>query len=295
MSMKYFLIMLMICTLWGLHFVVVKTTIDNVAPPLFYAALRMSGVALVLLPKLKWHKGQMRKILIAGLGFGGLNYAFLFPGAGLTTAGGASIAIELYVPFSIILAVIFLGERIGLPRIAGIALAFAGVALISLSKQPEAVGPHFVLGMMLVALAGLCEAVAAMFVKTVKDVSPWQLLAWFACVGSMVLWPLTFILEDGQMRSFAPESRQAFVLALLYSIVCGSLIAHSAYYYMLSRLPMYKVAGVGLLSPLIAVIGGIIILGEPISTSLIIGGAMTLIGVLLILLRGKTPIPPVEV
>ena len=117
MSTKEFFVLLLVCVTWGLHFVVMKVTVGNTAPPLFYAAARMTIVMIVLLPKLKWHSGMMRYVLAAGMGYGALNYAFIFPAMGMTTAAAGAITIELYVPFSIILSVIFLGDRIGIRRI----------------------------------------------------------------------------------------------------------------------------------------------------------------------------------
>jgi len=69
MSVKEFLVLFMICLIWGLHFIIMKVTIGETAEPLFYAALRMTIVAILLIPKLKWHKGLMWPILGAGMGY----------------------------------------------------------------------------------------------------------------------------------------------------------------------------------------------------------------------------------
>ncbi|MEP1231140.1 MAG: EamA family transporter, partial [Litorimonas sp.] len=143
MSLKEFFVLLMVCTIWGLHFVVIKLTVGQNADPLFYAALRMTLVGLILLKYLKWHKGQMIFVTLGGLGFGTLNYAFLFPALTLTTASAAAVTIELYVPFSILLSIIFLKERIGLWRSLGIAMAVIGVIIVASSKPSEAAGPYF--------------------------------------------------------------------------------------------------------------------------------------------------------
>jgi len=64
MNFREFLILTLVCTIWGLHFVVMKVTVGQTAPPLFYAAVRMTIVAIILLPFLKWHTGMMSKILL---------------------------------------------------------------------------------------------------------------------------------------------------------------------------------------------------------------------------------------
>lgn len=288
MSVREFSVLMMICTIWGLHFVVMKfTVVDMGVPPLFYAALRVTLLALILLPFLRWHPGQMKAVLIGGLGFGAFNYAFMFPAMQLTTASAAAVTIELYMPFSILLSVLILGERIGPWRITGSALAFIGVVLIGLGTPSEAAGESFALGIAFMACAAMSEAVGAISVKSVKSVNPIQLLAWFGVVGSAVLWPLSFVLEENQLSVFAPETRVNFGLALLYSVLLVSLVAHGSYYWLLQRLPIHTVAPSGLMTTVIGVAAGVLILKETLTAILLIGAMITLSGIWIILWRNR--------
>jgi len=223
----------------GLHFVVMKVTVGDTADPLFYAALRMSIVALIMLPWLKWHKGLMRPVLGVGLAYGALNYAFMFPALGMTTASAAAITIELYVPFSIILSVIVFKDKIGLYKTLGILMAFVGVIIIASAKPDETAGPYFVWGIILMVGAAMCEAVGAVLV--------------------------------------------AFILALIYSALIVSIVAHSCYYWLLQRLPIYIVSSTGLMTTVIAVIASAVLLGEALTLNLLLGGVITLGGIGLIL------------
>lgn len=288
MSLREFFALFMVCLVWGLHFVVMKFTIvDMDVPPLFYAALRVSLMALILLPFLKWHTGQMKAVLMGGLGFGAFNYAFMFPAMSMTTASAASVAIELYMPFSIILSVLVLGERIGLWRTSGAALAFIGVVLIGIGAPPEVAGNGFALGIVMIACGAMAEAVGAVSVKSVKKVSPVQLLVWFGVVGSCVLWPLTLIFEDNQLRAFSPDTRVKFGLALSYSVILVSLFAHGTYYWLLQRLPIHTVAPSGLMTTLVGVVGGVLILGEILTPIILLGVAITISGIVIILWRNR--------
>ena len=302
MSLREFSVLMLVCIIWGLHFIVMKFTIAQMGiPPLFYAALRVSILALILLPFLRWHKGQMKAVLIGGLGYGAFNYAFMFPAMDLTTASAAAVTIELYMPFSIILSVLILGERIGPWRIFGCVLAFLGVVLIGLGTPSEAAGPGFVLGIGFMACAAMSEAIGAVSVKSVKSINPVQLLAWFGIVGSVVLWPLSLTLESGQMSAFAPETRVNFGLALVYSVLLVSLVAHGSYYWLLQRLPIHTVAPSGLMTTVIGVIAGIWILKEAPTVILFAGALITLSGISIILWRkqaqdiDKTPVKVTEV
>ena len=288
MSIREFSVLMLVCTIWGLHFIVLRFTIDQMGvPPLFYAALRVTLLALLLSPFLRWHKGQMKAVILGGLGYGALNYAFMFPAMDLTTASAAALTIELYMPFSIILSVLILGEQIGPWRIFGCVLAFVGVALIGLGTPSEAAGPGFALGIAFMACAAMSEAVGAISVKSVKSVNPVQLLAWFGLIGSIVLWPLSLTLETDQMSAFAPETRVNFGLALIYSVILVSLVAHGSYYWLLQRLPIHTVAPSGLMTTVIGVIAGILILREAPTAILFIGALITLSGIAIILWRNK--------
>jgi len=287
MKLKEFFILLLVCAIWGLHFVVMKLTVGHMAEPIFYAALRMGLVMLLTLPFLKWHPGQMKPVLLGGLGYGAFNYLFMFPALGMTTASAAAVTIELYMPFSILLSILFLSERVGRWRLFGMALAFIGVVIIGLAGPKEAAGPLFLLGICLMAGAAMSEAIGAIAVKKVNGIGPLQLLAWFAVVGTAVLFPATLIMEDNQLAAFAPETRTSFLWALFYSAVLVSVIAHGSYYWLLQRLPIHTVAPSGLMTTVIGVLGGVLILSEPMVLGFLIGGGLTLAGIAIILWRNR--------
>ena len=137
--------------------------------------------------------------------------------------------------------------------------------------------------------AAMSEAVGAVLVKKIQGVSPFELLAWFSVVGSAVLWALTIALEDNQTAAFAPENRVNFALALFYSAIIASVIAHASYYWLLQRLPIYVVSTSGLMTTVVAIAGGHFILGEAITPQLLAGAALTLLGIGFILYaRAKT-------
>lgn len=286
MTARESFVLLMICTIWGLHFSVMRTVIGDIGiPPLFYAAMRMTLVMLIMLPFLRWHKGQMHYVLIGGLGFGALNYALMFPAMGMTTASAAAVAIELYMPFSVLLGVVLLGERIRGWSIFGILLAFVGVAIIGVAGPREAIGPLFMLGVALIVCGAFSEACGAIAIKRTNGISPSQLVAWFAVVGTIVLWPLTLLIETDQTAVFEPEMRGAFLAALAYSVLLVSIVAHGSYYWLLSRLPIQVVAPSGLLNTVIGVAGGLLILREPPSIALFVGVFVTLSGVGIVIWR----------
>ncbi|MBB5518331.1 DMT family transporter [Amphiplicatus metriothermophilus] len=286
MSLREFFVLLAICTVWGLHFVVVKTAVGAV-PSIFYAAMRMSLVALVMAPFLRWRPGQMGRVLTAGLCLGAANYALLFTGLRHATASASAVAIELYVPFATILSVVFLGEKVGWRRALGVALAFVGVAIIALGRGEARLG----FGVGLVALAAFVEACGAILVKRATGFRPHELLAWFAATGSAALWAATWALERGQGAALAASDHLMVFGAVAYSALGASIFAHTAYYWLLQRLPVSQAAVSGLLTTLLAVAFSIALLGEPLTWRFAVGGTIALAGVGLVLLRSAKKAP----
>ena len=281
-------LLLIICVAWSFHMIVIKTTVDLVAP-LTYVAFRMPILALMLAPLLRWHKGQMRRILIGGVCFGGLNYAFMFSGFELTTASVGAVVMESYVVVATILSVVFLGEHVGWPRRLGIASALVGVLIIATGDSDMTGSRNLPLGATLLFLSACCEATGALFVKKVEGVKPLQMLAWFALIGTFVSLSLAAILERDHFAWVASPDRGAIMAALFYSVVVASLFGHSAYYYLLQRVPLSVVAPSGLLITFFAVMMGVFLLSEPLTVRLAIGGLMVVAGVGTILLRAHPP------
>lgn len=290
MSARELSVLLVLCVAWGFHYVVIKTTVAEV-PPIFYAALRMTLVAVVLSPFLRWREGRMRNIFLAALCFGALNYSLLFSGLKYATASAAAIANELYVPFATIMSVVLLKERIGWRRITGIALAFAGVAIIALSRGESPAGARIGFGVLLVAVGTFVESFGAVLVKKIDGFKPWELLAWFGVIGAPCLWAITALAEREQFAALAAADRKIVIGAVLYSALVSSIFGHTAYYWLIQRRPVSEVASSTLLTTFLAVAFSILLLGEPLTHVILIGGAMTLAGVGIVVLRAPAAAP----
>ncbi|HXI87920.1 MAG TPA: DMT family transporter [Parvularculaceae bacterium] len=284
MNARQLLVLIGISLAWGFHIVVIKTAVAS-APPIFYAAMRMTLVAVLLSPFLRWRPGKMLRLAAAGLCLGGFNYALMFSGLRLAPASASAIALELYTPFATLLSVALLGERIGWRRMLGIALAFSGVAIIALGRKGGGAGGGAGLGIGLVAGAALAEAMGAILVVKTRGLKPHEMLAWYAVVGAAALWVTTALLERGQIATLRTGKPFLVAGAVVYSACVSSIVAHTAYYWLLQRLPVSQVAPSGILTTLFAVFFSVVFLGEPLSLRFLIGGAVALGGVTIVLLR----------
>ncbi len=253
--------------------------------------MRMTLVALVLAPFLRWRAGRMRAVILAAFCFGAFNYAFLFSGLSYATASASAIANELYVPFATILSVLLLNEKIGWRRVTGITLAIAGVAIIALDREGGPVDARIGLGVGLVATATLIEAFGAILVKKATGFKPWELLAWFGAIGAPCLWAISFLVERDHAAALAESDKLIVVGAILYSALIASVFGHTTYYWLIQRRPVSEVASSTLLTTFLAVVFSVLLLGEGVTLIILIGGVMTLVGVGIVVLRAPAMAP----
>jgi O-acetylserine/cysteine efflux transporter len=131
MRARDFLILMLVCLAWGYSNVLSRTVVGEwQVPPLFFAALRFAIVAVATLPWL-WPMPRPRgRVAVIAFLMGGGNFALLFLGLQTATASAASIVIQIGVPFTTLLSIVMLGERVRLRRAIGIALTLAGVVLV---------------------------------------------------------------------------------------------------------------------------------------------------------------------
>lgn len=251
----------------------------------------MAAVAIVLAPFLRWRAGKMKMLFLAALCFGCVNYVLLLNGVKLATASASAIANQLYVPFATVLSVLFLNEKIGWRRITGVALAFAGVAIIAISRDQEVAGARIGIGVGLVAAAALVEATGSILVKKATGFKPWELLAWFGFIGAPVLFAASAVLESGQLAAFAAADKKIVFGAVIYSALVSSVFGHTAYYWLIQRRPVSEVAPSSLLTTLFGVSFSVALLNEPFTLAFVIGGLMTLAGVGIVVLRAPASAP----
>jgi O-acetylserine/cysteine efflux transporter len=278
-----------VCVAWGLNTVAAKIGVTFV-PPVFFTALRFVFVLMFLSPWLKPVPGKWGALIPAVFFMGGLHFALIFTGAELSDASTMAIVNQLYVPFAALIAMVWLRETVPWQRWLGIGLAIAGVAVFSLDAS---VSSH-PLGVFLLVLDGLSMAIGTVLLRRLSGVEPFVMQAWMAVFGIPFLLLTSLVFESGQLGSLATAPWQGWA-ALAYTVVAGSLIGHTFYYVLLQRYEVSLVASVLLPGPAIGVLGGVALLGEPLTPLIVVGAVMTLAGVGIVLRRaGIRAMEPAE-
>lgn len=279
---KHLIVLVLMNLIWGLNLIASKIGVGQF-PPIFFTALRFGSVALFLLPLLKIHRGQMGNLFLAAMLTGPAAFSLLFLGLSYAEdAATVAIASQMGVPMSTLLSIWLLGETIRWRRTLGITLAFGGMVIISFDPRVFAYWE----GMALVVASTFFASLGTIFVKRLKNIRPLELQAWIALAGGSVLLLFSLLFETGQWQAAQNADWKGWV-ALAFTAVMSSLVAHTAWYYMISKYPVTSLSPITLLSPLFGIFFGVTLLNDQLTTRMLLGGAVTLIGVFIVVLREK--------
>jgi O-acetylserine/cysteine efflux transporter len=244
-------------------------------PPIFFTGIRFLLLLICLAMFLKIPAPKVKPLLGIGLLMGAGMYLTLYLAIALAD-NTASVAIfsKLEVPFAVILGVVLLREKIGINRLFGIVIAIVGAFTISF--DPAALKDVPALAWMAASCA--FAAIGMIKVRKLGAIHPLTIVAWISMVSAPVLLLTSAIFEHAHL-SVLKEATWVGWSALVYTAVMSSIVANSGMYYLLHRYPVSQVATYSLLSPVFAVIGGVLLLDDELTPGLITGGILILTGV----------------
>lgn len=286
MSARDFLIFLAICVAWALNTIVSKIVVsDMTVPPLFYAAARTLVVAALLHRYLFPMPAQIWRVCFVTLLVGGGGFALIFIGLLTATPSSAAVVILSQTPLTILFAVLLLGEKVEIRRFIGMLLTLAGVLVVLF----DPVGMHGSVGLIFVGLCALAGSLGSVMLKQLPT-EPIRLQAWGGVSSSIVLMPISLLLEKGQWTAMGAAGWH-FVAALLFSAVVVSVIAHTTYYGLLQRYDANMIAPLTLMTPILTIVFGAFITADPIGWRLIAGALLAVGGVMIIAIRPSRTLP----
>ena len=286
MSGRDFALLALVCFVWGVNLPLTKWVVEDV-PPIFAAALRFIGIAIVLAPFLRPVPRQLGLVLLVSLCVGGVHFALLFLGLANAPASAAAIVGQLGLPFSTILSVIFLQEVVRWRRGLGIVLSFVGVVVIA--YDPSSFGVS--LGLLFIVASALVASIGGVWMKRMDPLPALNLQAWVGLFSIAPACAASALFETNQVEGLISAGPLAWV-AIGFSILVVSIFGHAVYYTLLKRYDVTLLAPLTLMTPLWAVAIGIFALGEAVTGKLLLGGALTLAGVALIAMRRNAVLPP---
>jgi O-acetylserine/cysteine efflux transporter len=268
---------------WGSSFAVVKIGLDY-SPPLLFAGLRilLGGLAMVLAailwggsPNLRrdWPVFLLLALFNAVLFVGLQTYAILY-----LPSGSAAVLVYLQPILVGVLAWLILGEPLSAAKLVGLLLGFSGIVAVSMGSLTGAENAISTVGVIFGAGSALSWALGTVYFKKYEArISTLWAVAITFLVGGMVLTVLGHLVERWKDVSWSGE----FVASLLYSGLVGISLAWVIWFALVRAGEASRVAAYIFAVPLSAVLIGVVILGEPLGYTLLIGAALVLSGIYL--------------
>ena len=279
---------LVVVTVWGFNFTVVKLGLADV-PPLFLLCLRFAfcafpAVLFVKKPVATW--GALAAYgLLLGVGQFGLLFTALALGA---PAGLSSVLLQSQAFFTALLAAVILKERIGIHSLAGMALAAAGLVLIALSGRGGSVsGLTVPLALMILAAAFFWGA-ANVVVRTMPGADALGLVVWSSVFSPLPLLGLSLWLEGPEpVAASLARPTLAWVGSLAYLVVAASLVGYGLWNRLILRHGAGRIAPFSLLVPIVGISSAALVLGERFGPADAAATALVLAGLLVHVFGGS--------
>jgi O-acetylserine/cysteine efflux transporter len=270
--------------IWGLGVVFAKAAIAHF-PPILLMALRFTLTALVLVWFVRPPWRLMRPLFAIALVSAAIQYSLTFNGLRGVDASIAVLVIQLEVPFLVILGTVVLGETAGPRRWLGIAIGFAGVAVIAGEPRLETAW-----GSLALLVGGaLSWAVGQIMVRRLGQLGGFTMIAWVAVFAAPQLFAFSLVLEDDHLAFIRAADWVVWGTVIYLGLVMTAL-GYGFWYSLVLRHPVSRVGPFLLLLPVFSVIGGVGLLGESLTLRVALGGVVVVAGLALILTtRAPTP------
>ena len=272
---------LLVVVLWGFAFVLIKIALRE-AGPFTLAAARFTFAALPMVffvrrPALPW-----RYVVGYGFAIGVLQFGFAFLGIHLgMPAGLSSIVMQMQVFFTIGLAVLFTGDRLGRHQYLAAGLATAGMVVLAGAKLAQGANATF-FGFMLVLLGSLSWAIGNIIAKrgaTAYGADMFALVVWSSLVPPLPLAALAYMFEGGSAAWDALIGMSATGWAcVLFMSWAATLFGFGTWAALLHRYSVALISPFALLIPISGLVSGALVLGETLSPVQAVGALLVFAG-----------------
>jgi drug/metabolite transporter (DMT)-like permease len=283
---RLFLSFFAIYILWGTTFLAIRIAVEEL-PPLFAAGARFftAGILLYAFMRAKGQAAptakQWRSLTIMALLMFVAEYGPLFWAEKYVPSGVVSVFAATLPILTLIIEMLILRRQRMRPMLAiATILGFAGVAVLLIPGGKQ----HLALVPCLAILAGATTwSLGSVLTRSMNLPQSRPITAGAAMMlgGAMLL---ALSAGFGEMHPFPHISLRA-VGALLYLIVFGSLLAFTAFVWLLAHMPATRVSSHAYVNPIVAVALGYFMAGEVITARILAGTALVLVSVFLILRR----------
>jgi drug/metabolite transporter (DMT)-like permease len=294
MSARIWVALAIVYVVWGSTYLAIRIAVETL-PPFLMAGVRFLVAGGLLYAwsirrgdrvrdRPGWPQWRAAAIVGAALFLGG-NGGVVWAETRIAS-GVAALLVATLSLWMALLAWLAHGERP--PRLAliGLPLGFAGTALLVGPAKTSGIDPA---GAVVCLMASLAWAAGSLYSRR----APLPARS-FVSTGMQMLtggvWMVIAGVARGELALVHPAAfSTASVVALVYLIVMGSLVAFTAYAWLLRAAPTSLVATYAYVNPVVAVALGAAVLGEPVTMRMLVAGVVILVAVAMIATANRRP------
>ena len=264
---------------WGVNNAAAKFATD-VLPPFFVGGVRFLIALIMLAPFLRPPLPPLRQLAPVILLCGPLHFGLIYVGFDLVhniTLLGVSL--QLWVPLTALFAWLVLGERMGKSALAGVALAFAGSAWMTIDPRATADMTAVAVGLG----ASACWALGTVLIRRLPPIRPLKLQALISLVAAPALLAASFTTEPGVVE--AAKSASVWVwLSVAFAGVVSTVGASALLFWLVQRRETGRVTPYLLVTPLVTAVLGVSFFGDELNARIVTGALASMAGVVIVAL-----------
>jgi drug/metabolite transporter (DMT)-like permease len=273
---------------WGSTYLAIRIGVHEL-PPFLMAAMRFSvaGLALYLWSLgrgerspsgREWFSASLLAILIFVI-----DYGLVFWAEQRVASGLAAVMMSINAVFMALAEIIILGtQKFTIRLVFALTLGVAGVAVLVSHTLRLGGAPIDAMGAVALLIASLSWSVSSSVTRKLRLPSSKTMSSGIQMLaGGLMLFATAGAL--GEFRGFHPERiSSAAWIALAYLIVAGSIVAFTAYVWLIHHESPTKVGTYAYVNPVVAVLLGYFLAGEPLGLRTVLGSAFVLVSVVVI-------------
>lgn len=291
------LLFLIMSLIWGATWIATKAGVAAV-PPFFFGAARYVLVSAVLVFVVRdlraVFRGRALRLIVTGMLVVVATYGFIYWGMQYVASGVSGVVNMSMNPVCLFGLAILLGqERPTWRHALALVLGVGGLVLLFSGKATMTGSTMELWGAAALVAGSLAYCVGSVLSRPLLDqITPLQLTAAQGLVGAVGLSILSLLAEPVSGATFAALVQPAPLAGVLFLVICGTFIAYTIFLRLMRDWGASRAGLYSFVSPVVALILGAIVFGEPLTWREITGAAIMLVAAWIAVARKPVPDAP---
>lgn len=282
LSLVEILAIVAVVVIWGVNNAAAKLATETM-PPLLVGALRFAIAAACLVPFVRPPFPNWKSLAIIVVLGGPIHYSLIYLAFWLAQdVSPVSVAAQLWVPFTALFAFLLLREKLSWHALAGMAVAFAGVAWMTL--DPHAIADWK--GILVGIAAASAWALTTVIARRTTSIPPLKMQGLLALVALPTMAFGSAMFERGQWQAI--QQADALIWAcVVWAGLVSSVIATTLVFWLVQKREAGRVTPYLLATPVVSILIGWGFMGDVLTAQILTGAALTMGGVAIVALAER--------